>query len=84
MTCRSQLLHCATHLRDETGEDKFTVAELTHRMEAEGTPYSPATIRGYIVSRMCVNATRAEFPKYNDFKHMGRGVYKFIFAGALP
>ena len=83
MTCRSQLLHCATQLRDETGKDKFTVAELTRRMKADGTPYSPATIRSYIMLRMCANAARPQFPKYDDFKHVGRGVYKFIFAGAV-
>lgn len=76
MTCRNQLLRCATRLREETGKDEFTVADLIHRMKAEGTAYRASTIRTHIISRMCRNAPPHDAVKYDDFEHAGRGVYR--------
>lgn len=78
MTCRSEIIACATDIIDRKKANEFTILEILECMKHKGTHYPESTIRTHIVSSMCVNAPANHAVRYPDLERIDRALYKLL------
>lgn len=78
MTCREEILIAAGQLKDRRLDGTFSVNEVLDLMRANGTRYLPATIKGYVVTKMCRNAPQSSATHYQDLERVAPNTYRLI------
>ena len=76
MTCRNEVLSAAKKLSALSSTGEFTVAELVHHMQKQGSRYKEATIRTHVTSRMCISAPKHHGTVYSDLVRASHGMYR--------
>lgn len=80
-TCRDEILDVIQGLHLRRSGDTFGVLEILEAMQARGTRFAESTIRGYISSKMCVNAPFQYGTRYHDLERLDRNTYRLARPG---
>lgn len=65
-----------------SGREDFELSDVLVEMRQGGSPYSEATIRTHVTSRMCADAPNHHASTYDDFDRLNRGHYRLRRSGA--
>ncbi len=78
MTARAKILAAAEALTCRSDDEVLRLEELVDEVLRDGNPYPEWTLRTEIVSRMTKGAPKHHATTYEDFEHVGRGLYRLI------
>ncbi len=78
MSARAEILAAAEGLTRRSDNGALRLKELVDEVLRNGSPYPEWTLRTEIVSRMTRGAPKHHGTTYEDFEHVGRGLYRLI------
>lgn len=74
VTCRDEVLAVIPSVSATDGT--FAVEAVVAALRAQGSQYSPSTIRTHVTSRMCGNSPNHHGTVYDDLVRVDRGRYR--------
>ena len=78
MTARAEILSAAEALTRRSDDGVLRLKELVDEVLLHGSAYPEWTLRTEIVSRMTKGAPKHHATTYEDFEHVGHGLYRLI------